>query len=246
MHLVAVLKMQEFHRGRGGIYYHHLRIVAGSLWGLHKIHGSQVEHLLHYVSHCNPTPVWDSVHIQEGALLWELRERVRTKYYKTRHVICLISDDLAKIITSICRSDKLLHVIVCLVFPAIFRDWDIEETEDINVYESRWHEVEKEHLFMAIWHGIINLIMTAPMVFASVKILIHYPEIEGHGFEPLKDEQEAWTTAIILLCMPAAILLISILNWVLIKVYYKAGHPWARIWKEFLCNKSPSTNEKAV
>lgn len=38
-------------------------------------------------------------------------------------------------------SEKLLHVVSCIVFPSIFRDWDLAKTEDLAEYERCWKQV---------------------------------------------------------------------------------------------------------
>lgn len=68
-------------------------------------------------------------------------------------------------------------------------------------------------------------------------VLTHYGSQTSAGFPPTSDEDEARLVAILLLLMPIVILIFSFLNWKLLKVYYAVGHPWARIYKEFPCNK---------
>ena len=48
----------------------------------------------------------------------------------------------------------------------------------------------------------------------------------------------------IMLFIPLIIILVSIFNWKLLKIYYASGHPWARIYKEFPCNAKTTTDDE--
>lgn len=74
------------------------------------------------------------------------------------------------------------------------------------------------------------------------QVLLGYNDLSQYGFQPTSDELEAKTASMIMLTIPVIIVLLSLFNWKLLKIYYQAGHPWARIYKEFPCNEEK--NEK--
>ena len=60
-------------------------------------------------------------------------------------------------------------MVSCIVFPSIFHDWDLTQTEDLLEYERSWKQVEYEHKVMSIWHCVINLVLTVPLLFNAGK-----------------------------------------------------------------------------
>ena len=95
-------------------------------------------------------------------------------------------------------------------------------------------------MLMSAWHVLINLFMTMPLIYACVKVTLGYNDLAKLGFQPTTDETEAKTASLIMLGIPVVVVLVSIFNWKLLKIYYASGHPWSRIYREFPCNnKSP-------
>ena len=66
------------------------------------------------------------------------------------------------------------------------------------------------------------------------------------GFSELDEESEAVTAAISFVLMPVLIFTLMLIEGMVLKSYYESAHPWARIFKEFKCNKKPVVYERTL
>ncbi len=74
-------------------------------------------------------------------------------------------------------SPRLLHVVSCLAFPSVYRDWDDRRTEDAVAYAKRWSRVRREQRIMTLWHLAANLVLIVPLIYTCSKIISRHREV---------------------------------------------------------------------
>ena len=132
---------------------------------------------------------------------------------------------------------KMLHIVSCLTFPSIYRDWDFKRSEDLDHYEQKWKEVKYEHKVMTIWHACVNVVLSLPMIYTCIKVIIHHRLLINSGYLPTSDEARSTKISVILVCSPVLLIILAYLEYRLLFIYYRGGHPWSRLLKEFPCEK---------
>ena len=108
---------------------------------------------------------------------------------------------------------------------------------------------------MSLWHCLINVFMCVPLIYTCARVILRQNEARvsifdqasqtkanpklqllATHFKPTQDEDDAYLAACVMLCAPPIFVIAAWAEFKIIEVYYKSGHPWARIFNEFPCN----------
>ena len=118
--------------------------------------------------------------------------------------------------------------------------------QNYEKYRRRWsYQTKLEHMFMIIWHAIVNFIHCFPLLITGHKIVAHSTKLEENGFTLTKSEEDSLANVKTLMIMSPIIvaLIVPSIQWATLILYYKYGHPWCRIFKHF---KKPEERKSSV
>ena len=120
--------------------------------------------------------------------------------------------------------------------------------EYLDEYRIRWYfQTKVEHIFMIIWHAMINVVHCIPMIVSGCKIINHSTRLEENGFAQTKSELDALSTIKILIIIAPILVgfVVPLIQWGTLMLYYYYGHPWCRIFTkpDFKKPDAPTSKE---
>lgn len=136
------------------------------------------------------------------------------------------------------KAGQLLHIAGCLIFPNLVSDWDIPVCSDIGKHRKKWcSEVVPELWLMHIWHTFWNFIHILPLIAVAGPSVLqrHEALTEAHGIGIMAEERMSHDIVLAAVAGTPAVVLVALplLQLVSLFIYYKFGHPWSRLSKEF-------------
>ena len=118
--------------------------------------------------------------------------------------------------------------------------------EYMDRYENRWYlQTRYEHAFMVVWNAIINLIYCVPMWIEGGNMITFTGKLVENGF-PLNNFEEDSLAHVRSLMIVSPILVAIIVPGIQLGtlfLYYRYGHPWSRIFKEFKSSHNQSKSK---
>jgi hypothetical protein len=136
---------------------------------------------------------------------------------------------------------QFLHICNCIVFPDTLSDWDslVDGAEaDLDAYTARWrNEIMPELRLMLIWHTCLNLLHCLPLFAGVGPAVLQRARLldELAAVHPLPEETLARSTVLALMVGAPLVLglVIPSLQVLSLFLYYRFGHPWSRLFKDF-------------
>ena len=103
-------------------------------------------------------------------------------------------------------------------------------------YQRRWFSQTRfEHLFMIVWHVVINFFHCLPLWIEGNKISTYSSSLQENGFPLSISETDALANVRLLMILSpfVVVLIVPLLQFGALVLYYKYGHPWCRLFKYF-------------
>ena len=103
-------------------------------------------------------------------------------------------------------------------------------------YQRRWFSQTRfEHLFMIVWHAVINFFHCLPLWIEGNKISTYSSSLQENGFPLSISETDALANVRLLMILSpfVVVLIVPLIQFGALVLYYKYGHPWGRLFKYF-------------
>ena len=124
-------------------------------------------------------------------------------------------------------SKRTIHVIFQILCPTIFRDWDEEPME---VMEASTSNIKKIYGVKIATSTIFNLLHCIPLYVLWGRIQQRNEMLEK-DFDLLTEElSSSYRVMLLSLLGTLYFLMVAVLQVLFLWLYYRAGHPWRRLW----------------